>query len=97
MEEENKINDNFFDNINGYKLDLNQRKIILDNHENILVVAEAGSGKTLTIVEKLMLATSVTAPKVEVPSAAGTTTALDKSCAVTVPVAPVTSALKDTK
>ena len=44
------INDAFFDNINGYKLDINQRKIITDNKTNILVVAGAGSGKTLTIV-----------------------------------------------
>ena len=47
------INDAFFDNINGYKLDINQRKIITDNKTNILVVAGAGSGKTLTIVGKI--------------------------------------------
>ena len=49
----NIINDTFFDNINGYKLDINQRKIITDNKTNILVVAGAGSGKTLTIVGKI--------------------------------------------
>ena len=42
-----------FDNINGYSLDLTQRKIILDDTENILAVAGAGSGKTLTIVGKV--------------------------------------------
>ena len=47
------LHDSFFDNINGYKLDLNQRKIIIDNTSNILVVAGAGSGKTLTIVGKI--------------------------------------------
>ena len=47
------INDTFFDNINGYKLDINQRKIITGNKTNILVVAGAGSGKTLTIVGKI--------------------------------------------
>ena len=47
------LHDSFFDNINGYKLDLNQRKIIIDDTDNILVVAGAGSGKTLTIVGKI--------------------------------------------
>ena len=47
------LHDSFFDNINGYKLDLNQRKIIIDNTSNILIVAGAGSGKTLTIVAKI--------------------------------------------
>ena len=48
-----KINDKFFDNINGYSLDSNQRKIVLNEKSNILVVAGAGSGKTLTIVGKI--------------------------------------------
>ena len=47
------IKDNIFDDINGYSLDLNQRKIILNQSNNILVVAGAGSGKTLTIVGKI--------------------------------------------
>lgn len=50
---DNILNDNFFDNINGYSLDLNQRKIICDKTKNILVVAGAGSGKTLTMVGKI--------------------------------------------
>lgn len=49
----NLAKDSFFDNINGYSLDLNQRKIIINNSNNILVVAGAGSGKTLTIVGKI--------------------------------------------
>ena len=51
MQEE--INDILFDNINGYSLDIEQRKIILDKSKNILVVAGAGSGKTLTIIGKI--------------------------------------------
>jgi len=51
MQEE--INDSIFDNINGYSLDIEQRKIILDKSNSILVVAGAGSGKTLTIVGKI--------------------------------------------
>ena len=46
MENKEALNDTFFDNINGYKLDLEQRKVILDNSKNLLVVAGAGSGKT---------------------------------------------------
>ncbi len=47
------LNDSFFDDINGYSLDICQRKIILNNENNILVVAGAGSGKTLTIIGKI--------------------------------------------
>ena len=49
----NLIQDNIFDNINGYSLDLKQRQIIIDETENVLAVAGAGSGKTLTIVGKI--------------------------------------------
>lgn len=41
------------DNINGYSLDYNQRLAVITNEENTLVVAGAGSGKTLTIVGKI--------------------------------------------
>ena len=47
------INDSFFDDINGYKLDNKQRKIIICDKTNILVVAGAGYAKTLTIIAKI--------------------------------------------
>lgn len=47
------LKDSFFDDINGRSLDLYQRKIVLDESESLLVVAGAGSGKTLTIIAKI--------------------------------------------
>ncbi|MGV2393201.1 UNVERIFIED_CONTAM: AAA family ATPase [Campylobacter lari] len=43
------INDPIFNKVNGFSLDIDQRKAILYNEQNTLVVAGAGSGKTLTI------------------------------------------------
>ena len=39
--------------INGYKLDEYQMKAIKSNHDGTIVVAGAGSGKTLTILGKI--------------------------------------------
>ena len=39
--------------VSGYKLDNNQLDIIHDNSDSLLVIAGAGSGKTLTIVGKI--------------------------------------------
>ena len=39
--------------VNGYKLDKEQTSIVLDNSKYLLVVAGAGSGKTLTILGKI--------------------------------------------
>ena len=46
-------NDSFFDDVNGKKLDKYQRKVVLDESDRLLVIAGAGSGKTLTIVGKI--------------------------------------------
>lgn len=37
-----------------YQLDKHQAKIVLDSHKNTLVTARAGSGKTRTIVAKII-------------------------------------------
>lgn len=42
------------DNINGYALDNNQRTAVISNEVNTLVIAGAGSGKSLTIIGKII-------------------------------------------
>ncbi len=42
------------DNINGYPLDDYQSRVVLSDEEAILVVAGAGSGKSLTIIGKIV-------------------------------------------
>ena len=39
--------------INGYELDKEQKEVVLSNNKNILVIAGAGSGKSLTIIGKI--------------------------------------------
>lgn len=43
----------FFDNIEGRKLDDQQRKAVITDEDNNLIIAGAGSGKTTTIVGKV--------------------------------------------
>lgn len=40
-------------NTEGYYLDIEQQKVVLDDSDSLLVVAGAGSGKTLTIIAKI--------------------------------------------
>ena len=45
--------DYIFSNINGYSLDKEQRKVIVTDEVNTLVIAGAGSGKSLTMIGKI--------------------------------------------
>lgn len=49
----NHKSDSFFNDVCGKKLDKYQRKVVLDDSHELLVVAAAGSGKTLTITAKV--------------------------------------------
>ena len=49
----NHKDDSFFYDIDGRKLDKYQKKVVLDNSDRLLVIAGAGSGKTLTILGKI--------------------------------------------
>ena len=53
FEIKNQIKDSFFDDINGKSLDKYQRKAILCDKDASLIIASAGSGKTLTIIGKI--------------------------------------------
>ena len=49
----NRNNDSFFNDVYGKKLDKYQKKVVLDDSNRLLVIAGAGSGKTLTIIGKI--------------------------------------------
>jgi DNA helicase-4 len=48
-----KVYDQFFSNVEGHSLDLQQRTAVITNEDNNIVIAGAGSGKTTTIVGKV--------------------------------------------
>lgn len=52
---ENKLIEtkNFLSHIKGFSLDNNQRKCVLNEEDALLVIAGAGSGKSLTIIAKI--------------------------------------------
>lgn len=60
-QEENTINatKEYFDHILKYPLDLQQRKAIISEEDNCLVVSSAGSGKTSSIVGKVRYLTEI--------------------------------------
>ena len=45
--------DELLDYVDGHSLDIEQREVVLDESDSLLVVASAGSGKTLTILGKI--------------------------------------------
>lgn len=53
FKKKNLCNDSFFNDINGHCLDKYQKKVVTNNSDYLLVVAGAGSGKTLTIIAKV--------------------------------------------
>lgn len=53
IKEELKTFSKFFDNIEGRKLDIQQRTAVVTDEDNNIVIAGAGSGKTTTIVGKV--------------------------------------------
>ena len=48
------LNKDFLDNINGYSLDEIQRGVVVSEESSTLVVAGAGSGKSLTILARIL-------------------------------------------
>ena len=53
VKEELKTYSTFFDSIEGKKLDSQQRTAIVTDEDNNIIIAGAGSGKTLTIIGKI--------------------------------------------
>ena len=53
IEKQRKLENDFFDNVDGRSLDINQRIAVLTDDDNTQIVAGAGTGKTLTIQGKV--------------------------------------------
>ncbi len=51
-QEEQKVK-NLLDDVKGYPLDSEQREVVLSEEQNTLVIAGAGSGKSLTMIGKI--------------------------------------------
>ncbi|MCI9110673.1 MAG: UvrD-helicase domain-containing protein [Bacilli bacterium] len=54
LEKKEKEYKKILDNVNGYSLDSIQREIVLSEEDSILVIAAAGSGKSLTILGRIL-------------------------------------------
>ncbi|MBQ9011441.1 MAG: ATP-dependent helicase, partial [Bacilli bacterium] len=54
LKNKEKENKQLLDSINKNKLDKNQRKIVLSEEDSTLVIAGAGSGKSLTILARIL-------------------------------------------
>ena len=54
LNKEYKSSYHLLSNINGYSLDKQQRLSVINDEDNILIIAGAGSGKTLTMVGKII-------------------------------------------
>ena len=53
LNEKTRQAEELLNNINGFSLDINQRNAIYSNEDNTLIIAGAGTGKTLTLVGKI--------------------------------------------
>lgn len=53
LKQEEKIVSQLLDDVKGYPLDQEQRQVVLQDEQNTLVIAGAGSGKSLTMIGKI--------------------------------------------
>lgn len=53
LKKEEQLTSYLLDNVKGYPLDIEQRQVVLQDEQNTLVIAGAGSGKSLTMIGKI--------------------------------------------